>query len=181
MNPDRERLLQFWFQDIPEAKWWEKDAAFDEELRLRFGRWHAAATRGELAGWRDGIRGRLAEILLLDQFSRNLYRDSARAYAWDDMALALSQEAIATGAAAELPPRERAFLYMPFMHSESRPIHEVALRLFAEPGLEGNFAFEQQHKAIIDRFGRYPHRNEVLGRLSTPAEISFLSQPGSGF
>ncbi|HEX4869477.1 MAG TPA: DUF924 family protein [Moraxellaceae bacterium] len=181
MDRDPELLLRFWFQDIPEASWWKKDAAFDAQLRERFGDWHAAATRGELAAWRDTARGRLAEVLLLDQLSRNLYRDSAQAFAWDGMALVLAQEAVRAGLAAALPPRERAFLYLPWMHSESAQLHEEALRLYSEPGLEFNLDFERRHKAIIDRFGRYPHRNAVLGRASTAAELAFLAQPGSSF
>lgn len=174
-------LLRFWFEDIPEAAWWRKDAGFDAQLRERFGDWHAAATRGELAHWRDSARGRLAEVLLLDQLSRNLHRDSAQAFAWDGMALVLAQEAVRAGVAAQLPPRERAFLYLPWMHSESAQLHEEALRLYSEPGLEFNLDFERRHKAIIDRFGRYPHRNAVLGRASTPEELAFLAEPGSSF
>lgn len=174
-------LLRFWFEEIPEAAWWRRDAAFDAPLRERFGDWHAAATRGELAGWRDSVRGRLAEVLLLDQLSRNLHRDNALAFAWDGMALVLAQEAVRAGLAAQLPPRERAFLYLPWMHSESALLHEEALQLYSEPGLEFNLDFERRHKAIIDRFGRYPHRNAVLGRISTPEELAFLAEPGSRF
>jgi uncharacterized protein (DUF924 family) len=181
MSFDSEVVLNFWFGEIPESAWWKKDAAFDAALGQRFGRCHAAATRGELFAWRDTIRGRLAEILVLDQFSRNLHRDSADAFAWDAMALALSQEAVRSGEASALPPRERAFLYLPYMHSESSLIHAEALRLFAEPGLEGNLDFERRHKTIIDRFGRYPHRNALLGRTSTPEEMAFLDEPGSSF
>lgn len=181
MHRDPEILLRFWFQDIPEAQWWKRDDALDALLRQRFGDWHAAATRGELASWRDQPRGRFAEVLLLDQLSRNLYRDRPEAFAWDGMALALAQEAVRAGVAALLPPRERAFLYLPWMHSESALIHAEALRLYGEPGLEWNRDFELRHKAIIDRFGRYPHRNAVLGRESTPEELEFLAQPGSSF
>jgi uncharacterized protein (DUF924 family) len=181
MNFDSEAVLQFWFREIPESAWWKRDSDFDAALRERFGACHTAATRGELFSWRDTIGGRLAEVLVLDQFSRNLHRDHAHAFAWDCMALALSQEAVCRGEALALPPRERAFLYMPYMHSESPLIHAEALRLFAEPGLEGNLDFERRHKAIIDRFGRYPHRNAVLGRASTPEEMAFLAQPGSSF
>lgn len=181
MSRAPEILLRFWFQDIPEASWWTKDDAFDATLRDRFGDWHAAATRGELQAWRDSARGRLAEVMLLDQLSRNLFRDRPQAFAWDGMALVLAQEAVRNGAAARLPPRERAFLYLPWMHSESAAMHEEAVRLYSEPGLEGNLDFEHRHKAIIDRFGRYPHRNAILGRASTEAELAFLAQPGSSF
>lgn len=179
--PTADDVLDFWFREIPEAAWWEKNPAFDRLLGQRFSSLHKAARRGELWTWRRDIHGRLAEILVLDQFSRNIFRDSAEAFACDAMALALAQEAVAGGETQELPPPQRAFLYLPFMHSESAVIHEQALRLFAEPGLESNLDFEIHHKAIIDRFGRYPHRNAVLGRLSTPEELAFLQQPGSSF
>ncbi|RMH18945.1 MAG: DUF924 domain-containing protein, partial [Gammaproteobacteria bacterium] len=125
--------------------------------------------------------GRLAEIIVLDQFSRNLYREDPRAFAQDALALALSQEAIAQEADQALSASQKAFLYMPFMHSESAIIHEMALKLFDQPGLEGNLDFEIQHKTIIDQFGRYPHRNAILGRSSTEAEQKFLQNPGAGF
>lgn len=181
MDRDPEKLLRFWFQESPEANWWKPNDAFDALLGERFGDWHTAATRGELAHWRDHARGRFAEVLLLDQLSRNLYRGRPEAFAWDGMALALAQEAVRAGVAPQLAPRERAFLYLPWMHSESALIHAEALRLFREPGLEWNLDFEIRHKAVIDRFGRYPHRNAVLGRASTAEEVDFLMQPGSSF
>ena len=118
---------------------------------------------------------------MLDQFSRNVYRDTAEAFAADPMALALAQEAVARGADLELLAVHVPFLLMPYMHSESRAVHAVALRLFSKPAAEGNLSFELRHKAIIDRFGRYPHRNALLGRVSTEAEIAFLTEPGSSF
>lgn len=179
--PESQDILDFWFRDIPESAWWKKDPAFDAMLQQRFAVLHKAATQGELYSWRHSIQGRLAEIIVLDQFSRNLYRDSAMAFSCDGMALILAQEAIASGRALTLPPRERAFLYMPFMHSESATLHKIAVALFSEDGMSGNLDFEQRHKHIIDRFGRYPHRNSVLGRTSTPEEIIFLNEPGSSF
>jgi len=179
--PGSEGIIDFWFREIPESAWWKKDPAFDALLRERFGTLHKAATRGELYPWRSGIYGRLAEIILIDQFSRNLYRDHAQAFSCDGMALVLAQGALASGLVQTLPPKERAFLYMPFMHSESVAMHEVAVRLFSEPGMEGNLDFERRHKAIIDRFGRYPHRNIILGRISSPEETAFLAEPGSSF
>lgn len=174
-------VLGFWFGELTPADWWRKDAALDAAIRDRFGATLAAAARCELFGWRTGARGRLAEVIVLDQFSRNVGRDTAAAFANDPLALALAQEAVARGCDRELPPVERAFLYLPYMHSESALIHAEALRLFAAPGLEHNLDFELRHKAIIDRFGRYPHRNAALGRASTAAEIEFLGQPGSSF
>lgn len=176
-----EEVLAFWFDETEPAQWWRRDTAFDRLVGARFGELHAAASRGELFRWRSTARGRLAEIIILDQFSRNLYRDLPDAFATDGMALALAQEAVARGGAGQLPVMQRAFLYMPYMHSESALIHEVAVRLFSEPGLENNLEFELRHKAIIDRFGRYPHRNATLGRASSAAERAFLEQPGSSF
>lgn len=174
-------ILQFWFEEATPAQHFRKDAAFDAAIRARFSETHAAATRGELAAWRNDADGRLAEIIVLDQFSRNLFRDDPRAFATDGIALVLAQEAIRAGVDRELPSSRRAFLYMPFMHSESPLIHVEAERLFAQPGLENNHAFELKHKAIIDRFGRYPHRNAVLGRASTAEEAAFLAGPGASF
>jgi len=130
---------------------------------------------------RDSAEGRLAEIILLDQFSRNLYRNSPLAFACDPLALGLAQEAIRAGVEAELTPVQRSFLYLPFMHSESLAIHQVALQLYERNGLESNLEFERLHKSIIERFGRYPHRNAVLGRQSTAEELAFLQEPGSSF
>ncbi|HEY5761849.1 MAG TPA: DUF924 family protein [Rhodocyclaceae bacterium] len=176
-----EAVLHFWFKEIEAAKWWRKDAEFDRLIGQRFGALHARGADGELFGWRSTPGGRLAEVIVLDQFSRNLYRDSMLAFAFDGMALVLAQEAVAAGADVALPTEQRAFLYMPYMHSESAAIHRVAVELFSAPGLEGSLDFELRHKAIIDRFGRYPHRNAVLGRESTAVELAFLKEPGSSF
>jgi len=174
-------VLRFWFDELTEQDWWRKDPALDRRIADRFGTTLAAAARCELYPWRTSARGRLAEVIVLDQFSRNIHRDSAAAFANDPLALALAQEAVARGCDQELPAAQRAFLYLPYMHSESPLIHEQALHLFAAPGLEHNLDFEHRHKGIIDRFGRYPHRNALLGRASTPAELEFLQQPGSSF
>ncbi len=174
-------VLSFWFEEAGPARWFAADAAFDEAIRSRFLATLERAALGELACWRDGPRGRLAEILVLDQFSRNLFRGTPRAFAQDAMALALAQEAVAAGADLKLAPVERTFLYLPFMHSESRAVHETAERLYRANGLARNLEFELRHKAIVDRFGRYPHRNAILGRRSTAEELEFLKQPGSGF
>ena len=174
-------VLQFWFGDLGPEDWWRKDTALDQRIADRFGATLDAAARCELFAWRLTPRGRLAEVIVLDQFSRNIRRDTAAAFANDALALALAQEAVARGCDLELQPVERAFLYLPWMHSESPLIHQEALRLYSVPGLEQNLDFERRHKAIIDRFGRYPHRNAILGRVSTPEELEFLEQPGSSF
>ncbi len=176
-----QQVLNFWFEQSTPAQWFEKDERFDQQIQQQFGKWHAHVAAAEAYAWRSSSEGRLAEIIVLDQFSRNLYRDQAAAFACDPMALVLAQEAIAQGADQQLSPVQRSFLYMPFMHSESRLIHEKALDLFTQLGIENNLKFEKLHKAIIDRFGRYPHRNAVLGRTSTPEELEFLKQPNSSF
>lgn len=174
-------ILAFWFEESLPRQRFAKEAAFDALIRTRFAAVHAAAARAELWGWRTTAAGRLAEIIVLDQFSRNLFRDRPAAFACDGMALALAQEAVRMGAGRALPPDRRAFLYMPYMHSESQQIHAEAVKLFSEPGLEYYLGFEQRHRQIIDRFGRYPHRNGILGRASSADEKAFLSQPGSAF
>jgi len=176
-----QEILNFWFEQTEPAQWWKKDDAFDALLRERFSELHARASQCELYEWRKEPAGRLAEVIILDQFSRNMFRDSAKAFASDAMSLALSQEAIANGADQVLTRVQRSFLYMPFMHSESLKIHEVAVDLFRKNGIQSNLDFEFSHKKIIEQFGRYPHRNKVLGRVSTKEEIEFLSQPGSSF
>ena len=180
-GPTPETILHFWFEELTAAQHFTKDAALDAAIAERFGTLLTAAARGELSAWRDSARGRLAEIVVLDQFSRNVCRDTPRAFAQDGMALVLAQELVASGQDRALPPAQRAFAYMPYMHSESRVVHAQAVQLFAQPGLEGNLRFALQHQAIIERFGRYPHRNAVLGRASTEEELAFLREPGSAF
>jgi len=174
-------VLRFWFRECDPKQWWRKDPAFDAQIAARFATLHARAAQGELFSWRGTAQGRLAEILVLDQFSRNLYRDDARAFAQDAQALVLAQEAVGQGLDAALQPIERGFLYLPYMHSESLLIHEEALRLFVANDLTDNLDFERRHLAILQRFGRYPHRNALLGRPSTPEEAAFLREPGSSF
>jgi uncharacterized protein (DUF924 family) len=174
-------VLRFWFEELAPAQWWKVDPALDRLIAERFGELHAQAARAELFEWRREPEGRLAEILVLDQFSRNMHRGRAQAFAQDVLALALAQEAVAAGADMALPQARRLFVYMPYMHSESRAIHHVAERLFRDRAPQDNHDFELRHKAIIDRFGRYPHRNELLGRTSTAEELAFLELPGSRF
>lgn len=178
---DYQAVLDFWFTEIEPSLWFKKDADFDAKIASRFGELHQRASQGECYTWRNSAQGRLAEIIVLDQFSRNLFRDSAKAFATDSMSLAIAQEGVAQGHDKELSTKEKPFFYMPYMHSESKAIHEQAVKLFNQPGLEYNYDFELKHKAIIDRFGRYPHRNKLLVRESTNEELEFLSQPGSSF
>jgi len=174
-------IIDFWFNQTPPSQHWVKDSKFDFLITEKFSVLHRAARLGELAAWRQSIEGRLAEIVILDQFSRNIFRDTAKSFAYDGQALVLAQEAIKDSVDLKLPPSKRAFLYMPFMHSESLLIHKQAQRLFNQPGLEGSYEFEMAHYRIIEQFGRYPHRNKILGRTSTPNEIEFLAQPNSSF
>ena len=174
-------MLHFWFTELSPKQHFAKDAALDEAIRTRFGATLEAAARCELFAWRAATQGRLAEVVVLDQFSRNVYRDSPRAFAQDALALALAQELVASGQDRSLPLAQRSFAYMPYMHSESALVHAQAVALFSQPGLEDSLRSALRHKAIIDRFGRYPHRNAVLGRSSTPEELAFLSEPGSSF
>jgi uncharacterized protein (DUF924 family) len=174
-------IINFWFFELNEKQRFAKDVTLDTTIRERFGPILRSATLGELFDWRVTPLGRLAEIVLLDQFSRNICRDTPGAFAQDAQALTLAQEMVASGQDQRLSVEQRSFAYMPYMHSESLLIHGQALRLFAQPAMEGTLAFEMRHKAIIERFGRYPHRNAILGRLSTPEEQTFLDQPGSSF
>ncbi|MFY3384815.1 DUF924 family protein [Paracidovorax sp. MALMAid1276] len=174
-------VLHFWFDQLTPQQHFVQDDAVDSLIRQRFAATWQAARQCELSAWRASADGRLAEIIVLDQFSRNLHRGSPLAFAQDSTALALAQELVAGQHDRALPPVRRAFAYLPYMHSESPAIHEQAMVLFDQPGLEHNLGFEVQHRDIIARFGRYPHRNAVLGRTSTPEEAEFLQQPGSSF
>jgi len=176
-----QEIINFWFVECEPAQWWKKDTGFDNQLIANYTDLHSAANACELFNWRKTAEGRLAEIIVLDQFSRNMFRDMPKSFGSDTLALALSQEAVAVGADLQLSPTQRSFLYMPYMHSESLLIHEIAVDLFQKNGTPGNLDFEIKHKKIIERFGRYPHRNRILGRQSTEEEIKFLAQPGSSF
>ena len=174
-------IIGFWFDEIESKQWFVKDLAFDQMLIERFSDIHVQASQCELFEWRHSAEGCLAEVIILDQFSRNMFRDTARAFAYDALALALAQSAIAAGYDQNLSAQQRSFLYMPFMHSESIKVHDVALKLFSDNGIQANVDFELKHRDIIERFARYPHRNEILGRESTQEEKEFLTQPGSSF
>ncbi|MDT2815782.1 DUF924 family protein [Vagococcus carniphilus] len=174
-------ILTFWFNEITAEQRFKKDEAFDELLRERFGELHESVSKGEAFSWRESIQGRLAEVIVLDQFSRNLFRGKPESFKFDGMSLVLAQEAIRTGEINQLTLDEKAFLFMPFMHSESSAIHEIAVTLFSEEGMETYLDFEHRHFDIIKRFGRYPHRNEILKRESTAEEVAFLKEPNSSF
>lgn len=174
-------VLTFWFEELTPKDWWTKNDSLDQSIEERFAQLHRQASLGELFEWRKTAKGSLAEIIVLDQFSRNIYRDSAKAFAQDAQALTLAQVAIEKGYNQQLSQSEQQFLYLPFMHSESKKIHEEAVKLYAQLESDYGYDFELKHKEIIDRFGRYPHRNKALGRQSSPDELEFLQQPGSSF
>lgn len=174
-------VLQFWFCELSPQDWWKKSEHLDQTICARFGYLHQQAIHGELFGWRHSAEGSLAEVIVLDQFSRNIFRDKPESFAYDALALFAAQVMVEKGFDLEIEKDQRAFVYMPYMHSESLLIHGEALRLFESLGNPNNLNFEHQHKAIIERFGRYPHRNAILGRVSTDQEIAFLAQPGSSF
>ena len=179
MNPLS--IINFWFEELTPKQHFVKDAALDETIRVRFGDTLEAAARCELFAWRATAEGRLAEIIVLDQFPRNVCRDTPRAFAQDALALVLAQELVASGQDRSLAEAQRVFAYMPYMHSESALVHTQAIALYTQLGIQDNLNFELRHKAIIDRFGHYPHRNAILGRTSTAEELAFLSEPGSSF
>lgn len=174
-------VIEFWFHELTPEQWWQKSAELDNEIKSRFEPYLIEAKKGLTSDWRAQPRGRLAEIIVLDQFSRNIYRDTADAFVADALAVELALEAIESRDDRSLTQAERQFIYMPLMHSEDAEMHVIALELFKSLGNESNLKFEIMHKDIIDRFGRYPHRNEILGRASTPEEVEFLKQPGSSF
>jgi uncharacterized protein (DUF924 family) len=176
MKMDPEIILNFWFKEVGPKKWFTKDSELDKDIRLRFGLWHDKASQCELYYWRDKAKGRLAEIIILDQFSRNIYRDEPRAFAQDPLALVLAQETVLRKMDQDLSVQERPFIYMPYLHSESMEIHKLAIKLFEAPGLAQSLDYENLHRQIIEKFGRYPHRNAALGRRSNAEELEFLKE-----
>jgi len=190
-------VITFWFGNptaqAPEAgvrqRWFKKSEEFDREIREQFGDLHAALIAGEHAGWLETGLGCLARVLVLDQFSRNMFRDEPGAFASDALALATTDHVLEQGSLSELSPDGQCFLLMPLMHSEDRDRQAQSVEQFTalaerapeQPGLAANVDYAHRHKKIVDRFGRYPHRNGILGRTSTTEEAEFLKQPGSGF
>ncbi|MBC8021589.1 MAG: DUF924 domain-containing protein [Burkholderiales bacterium] len=183
-------IIDFWFgppatRGKERAEWFRKDERFDADIRARFGELHAAAARHELEDWRAAPESMVALVVVLDQFSRNLYRNDPRAFAQDAHARECAREAIARGDDRRVLPVERQFLYLPFEHSEDRADQALAVRLFSQleefPETRGLAEWAVKHQVIVDRFGRFPHRNAALGRASTAEEIEFLKTPGSGF
>ncbi len=175
-------VLRFWFIETSNEQWFQKSNDFDELIKSRFAELLLKASKCELYKWRNSSQGRLAEIIILDQFSRNIFRNDLRSFSNDSLALSLAIELVNCNLDKQLSDQEVSFAYMPFMHSESKLIHQEAVRLYSSrPGLVKNLEFEILHKNIIDRFGRYPHRNAILGRESTLEELDFLKEKNSSF
>jgi uncharacterized protein (DUF924 family) len=202
LAPLAAEILEYWFvpragepqPQTPPAKpgagvtrdvWFGKDDAFDDEIRARFGVALAAGLAGAFGEWCTTPKGCLARVVLLDQFTRNAFRGTPQAFAGDPAALATAEDAVERGFDDALAPQERWFLYMPFEHSESIAQQDRAVALFealaAQTGLAEPLPWAEKHREVIRRFGRFPHRNEILGRVSTPAELQFLHEPGSRF
>ena len=176
-----DEIVRFWFEELLPKDWFRKDEAVDGTIASRFGATYHELRSGVPASWLDKPEDFLAAILVLDQFPRNMFREEARAFATDQPALALAKRAIAEGAAAKLSPNQRSFIYVPFQHSEDKADQARSVALFTVLGQPLGLDFALRHQAIIDRFGRFPHRNAVLGRASTEEEQAFLAEPGSSF
>jgi len=185
-------ILDFWFgrEDEPgygefRNVWFQKDEDFDREVQTRFREDHERAANGDLDGWREEAQSALALVILLDQFPRNIFRGDAQTHATDAKAQEVSEHAIERALDRELPAFQRMFLYMPFMHSESVEAQRKSVELFErlrdEPGGPDVTEYAAGHRDIVERFGRFPHRNAILGRETTPEEAEFLTQPGSSF
>ena len=184
MHEDKiEEILRFWFEDIDHSRWFRKDPTFDRELDQRYGELLKLAKGDQLDEWCGSSRGRLALIILLDQFSRNIYRDTPLSFESDAKALQLCLEGIQGGNDAELSPEQRSFFYLPLRHAEDLAMQKLGLEKTRELNAAGYGSddYALNHLAIIERFGRFPHRNRIIGRESTREELEFLKQPGSSF
>ena len=192
MPTEADEVLAFWFgrEDEPgygefREAWFRKDPEFDQQVQERFGPLYERAAAGELDGWREEARSCLALVICLDQFPRNMFRGDGRTHATDDKALETARYALERALDRELPPFQRVFVYMPFMHSESvedqRRSVELFGRLAEKPGAPDLTSYAVGHMEIVERFGRFPHRNVILGREPTPEEAEFLQGPDSSF
>lgn len=194
MFADAQAVLDFWFlpagsegHGAARREWFHKDAQFDAQIRERFGALIELALAGGLQAWEEGgALPALALVVLLDQFTRNAYRGTPRAFAGDALALHAARRLVDSGAEQTLMAQQRSFVYLPFEHAEDLAMQRRSVELFTrlsatQPGIENSLDYAHRHCVIIERFGRFPHRNQILGRASTPEELAFLQQPGSGF
>ncbi len=176
-----DEIVFYWFETLKPEAWYRRDPAIDAEVETRFSKTYEALKNNVPPAWLAEPKGILAAILVLDQYPRNMFRGDARAFATDKAALELAKRAIGEGMDLRLPPEQRAFIYMPFQHSEAPGDQSRSIELFTALGNPLNLDFAHRHQAIIERFGRFPHRNAALGRASTEAEDIFLKEPGSSF
>jgi uncharacterized protein (DUF924 family) len=177
-SPTPSDIIAFWREAGPE-RWFKKDADFDDEIRRRFLKIHEVAAEGNLAAWEKSAEGALALLILLDQFPRNMFRGQARMFASDPLARAIAAGAIVRGFDAQVEPQMRGFFYLPFEHSEDMADQERGIAFYKASGDADGLKWAEVHADIIRRFGRFPHRNAVLGRATTPEEQAFLD--GGGF
>lgn len=174
-------VIEFWFAPASRERWFESTPDFDRQIEARFGDLCRQGAAGALGHWQDSAAGCLALCLLLDQFPRNRFRGSREAFATDAQALAVAEQALARGLDQQLPPEMRMFLYLPFEHSEDLAHQRRAVALIGALGDAKALDYAVRHLRVIERFGRFPHRNQVLGRETTAAEAAFLEAPGSSF
>jgi uncharacterized protein (DUF924 family) len=181
MPPEADAVLEFWFSGRMKARWFHSTPELDQEIRNRFESLWEDAAGGRLAAWSATARGALALVIMLDQLPLNMFRGSPESFSTEAASREVANEAIGKGLDEELAPEERAFLYMPFMHSESLEDQDRSMELFSKPGLQHNLTWARHHREIIARFGRFPHRNEILNRTSSPEEKAWLqSEEGYG-
>lgn len=170
-----DELIAFWFSESVAKRWFNSTPAFDDELRKRLALTYAAACRGELDGWEASASGALALVILFDQIPLNIFRGQAASFATEARAREVAARAIAKGVDAQLVGSQKAFLYLPYMHSENLQDQDTSVELFTRAWLEENLRFAHHHREIVRRFGRFPHRNAILGRESTPEETAWLA------
>ena len=178
---EKEEILNFWFKECQPELWFKKNEDFDQMIKYRFSSAIENAIAGKLDSWEETETGCLALIILLDQFTRNVFRDTPRAFAGDERALALSQLCFNKDYLTNPDVHKRQFMLMPMMHSENIAVQDTALPLFKKYASEKDYEYAEKHRDIIGRFGRFPHRNVILGRKSSSEELEFLKQPGSSF
>lgn len=185
MKDSKQEILKFWFEELSQEQWFQGGSSLDEQIKERFLPLYELAAQGLCNDWMHSAEGTLALILVLDQFPRNMFRGTARMYESDGQALRLAKYAVAQGYDTDMNVDERGFMYLPFEHSEQPEDQECAVKLFGAmknlPDAAGWYDYALRHKEVVDRFGRFPHRNDILGRTSTSEEMEYLAQPDAGF
>jgi uncharacterized protein (DUF924 family) len=176
LAPEVDAVLAFWFEELRPDQWFNPDPLLDATIRHRFGELHEQLAAEGTGDWEETAEGALAAIIVLDQFPRHIYRDQPRAFACDAQALAVAERAVAAGHDRDFSAAQRTFLYMPFQHCEDGAVQARSVALYADIGNPRSLTEAERHRAIIDRFGRFPHRNPILGRPNTPEEAAFLQQ-----